>query len=412
MAAPCVAGCMALMLSKSPNTAPADLCRILEETAVPLSTGKSNIYGCGRVDALAAINALYAGPLALDSYTINDESGNSNGQLNPGEAVTLDFTLVNEEVTGVDGVTITLSTESDYVTITNGSFALPHFNAGETKTIEDIFAFTLSDDTPVTRTIPFLAEIFINGESSGNIYLNMMVYGHMLDFVDVTVLNDNNGNGSLEAGETADLHVVINNSGNEDAYSVVGTLSSAFPYLTINGNVETFGTVEVNGQASADFNVTLANNAPDSYTMVFSLDLVDTYQKHSELEFELWRKAITLTSNPAGAGTLSGDGYYSQNQTCTITAEPNEGYVFVSWTLEGTVVSYLSTYSFTVASEAEYVANFQTVTNGVVIGNGTGTNSLLPSYSFYNYTLSQQIYTADELDLEAGEISSVSFFNT
>ena len=412
MAAPCVAGCMALMLSKSPNTAPADLCRILEETAVPLSTGKSNIYGCGRVDVLAAINALYAGPLALDSYTINDESGNSNGQLNPGEAVTLDFTLVNEEATGVDGVTITLSTESDYVTITNGSFALPHFNAGETKTIEDIFAFTLNDDTPVTRTIPFLAEIFINGESSGNIYLNMMVYGHMLNFVDVTVLNDNNGNGSLEAGETADLHVVINNSGNEDAYSVVGTLSSAFPYLTINGNVETFGTVEVNGQASADFNVTLANNAPDSYTMVFSLDLVDTYQKHSELEFELWRKAITLTSNPAGAGTLSGEGYYSHNQTCTITAEPNEGYVFVSWTLEGTVVSYLSTYSFTVASEAEYVANFQTVTNGVVIGNGTGTNSLLPSYSFYNYTLSQQIYTADELDLEAGEISSVSFFNT
>ena len=412
MAAPCVAGCMALMLSKNPNTTPAELCHILEETAVPLSTGKSNIYGCGRVDVLAAINALYAGPLALDSYTINDESGNNNGQLNPGEAVTLDFTLVNEEATAVDGATITLSTESDYVTITNGSFALPHFNAGETKTIEDIFAFTLSDDTPVTRTIPFLAEIFINGESSGNIYLNMMVYGHMLNFVDVTVLNDNNGNGSLEAGETADLHVVINNSGNEDAYSVVGTLSSAFPYLTINGNVETFGTVEINGQASADFNVTLANNAPDSYTMVFSLDLVDTYQKHSELEFELWRKAITLTSNPAGAGTLSGEGYYSQNQTCTITAEPNEGYVFVSWTLEGTVVSYLSTYSFTVASEAEYVANFQTVTNGVVIGNGTGTNSLLPSYSFYNYTLSQQIYTADELDLEAGEISSVSFFNT
>ena len=55
MAAPCVAGCMALMLSKDPDATPADLCRFLEETAVPLSTGKSNIYGCGRVDALAAV---------------------------------------------------------------------------------------------------------------------------------------------------------------------------------------------------------------------------------------------------------------------------------------------------------------------------------------------------------------------
>ena len=57
MATPCAAGCMALMLSKNHEATPAELCRILEETAVPLSTGKSNIYGYGRVDALAAVNA-------------------------------------------------------------------------------------------------------------------------------------------------------------------------------------------------------------------------------------------------------------------------------------------------------------------------------------------------------------------
>ena len=55
---PCVAGCMALMLSKNDNLTPADLCRILEETAVPLAEGKSNIVGYGRVDALAAVNAV------------------------------------------------------------------------------------------------------------------------------------------------------------------------------------------------------------------------------------------------------------------------------------------------------------------------------------------------------------------
>ena len=60
MATPCVAGCMALMLSKNPNATPAELCRILEETAVPLSIRKSNIYGCGRVDALAAVTDDYA----------------------------------------------------------------------------------------------------------------------------------------------------------------------------------------------------------------------------------------------------------------------------------------------------------------------------------------------------------------
>ena len=95
-AAPCVAGCMALMLSKNDNLTPADVCRILEETAVPLTNGKSNIVGYGRVDALAAVNAVYSGPLTLESYSINDEQDNNDGKLNAGETVTFNFSLLND----------------------------------------------------------------------------------------------------------------------------------------------------------------------------------------------------------------------------------------------------------------------------------------------------------------------------
>ena len=41
------------------------------------------------------------------------------------------------------------------------------------------------------------------------------------------------------------------------------------------------------------------------------------------------------------------------------------------------------------------------------IGNGTTTNTYLPSYSFYNYGLSQQIYTAAEIG-GGGDITSIS----
>lgn len=58
MATPCVAGIIALMLQKNPELTPADICRILEETSVKLTEHKSNLTGCGRVDALAAINAV------------------------------------------------------------------------------------------------------------------------------------------------------------------------------------------------------------------------------------------------------------------------------------------------------------------------------------------------------------------
>ena len=58
MATPCVAGIIALMLQKNPELTPAEICRILEETSVKLTEHKSNLTGVGRVDALAAIEAV------------------------------------------------------------------------------------------------------------------------------------------------------------------------------------------------------------------------------------------------------------------------------------------------------------------------------------------------------------------
>ena len=47
----------------------------------------------------------------------------------------------------------------------------------------------------------------------------------------------------------------------------------------------------------------------------------------------------------------------------------------------------------------------------VVIGEGATTNSYVPTYTYYNYSLTEQIYTAAEIGT-AGEISSVAFYNT
>ncbi len=59
MATPHVSGTIALMLSKSPSLTPEQIDQILETTSVDLgATGKDNDYGAGRIDALAAVNAV------------------------------------------------------------------------------------------------------------------------------------------------------------------------------------------------------------------------------------------------------------------------------------------------------------------------------------------------------------------
>ena len=112
------------------------------------------------------------------------------------------------------------------------------------------------------------------------------------------------------------------------------------------------------------------------------------------------------SSNPAH-GTVSGGGEFSYGQSCTVTAAPAEGFMFAGWIQDGIMVSGSAEYTFTVISNMDMVANFE---EGVEIGEGTSTNNYLPSYNYYNYSLTQQIYTAAEIG-RAGSISSIAFYN-
>jgi subtilisin family serine protease len=78
MATPGVAGVMALMLQKNPEITPAQICEILETTAVHLPTAtspKGNIYGSGRIDAFEAVSAvpmptIECDPISNLTYTL------------------------------------------------------------------------------------------------------------------------------------------------------------------------------------------------------------------------------------------------------------------------------------------------------------------------------------------------------
>jgi len=56
MAAPAVAGAIALLLSKNPNLTPEKICQLLEEGVDRLSDKKDNTFGSGRVNILNSIN--------------------------------------------------------------------------------------------------------------------------------------------------------------------------------------------------------------------------------------------------------------------------------------------------------------------------------------------------------------------
>lgn len=206
MSTPCAAGCMALMLSKNPELTPAEICRILEETAVSNEPGKSNVYGYGRIDVLAAVNVVPANILSLSSYYIHDEQGNNDHQLNAGEAVTMDLDLVCGD-NALNNATLNITTTSEFVTITNGTLTLPDFAPGQSQTLSG-FAFTVSDEAPAKRKITFNTDVSIDGASIGHFAFTLAVIGSNLVYESSSITGDDNGNGLFEAGETTNLHIV------------------------------------------------------------------------------------------------------------------------------------------------------------------------------------------------------------
>ena len=70
MATPHVAGAIALMLEANPNLSPMEIRDILEATAIDLGdAGYDNVYGAGRIDVVAAVEAAMAqtDPADLDA---------------------------------------------------------------------------------------------------------------------------------------------------------------------------------------------------------------------------------------------------------------------------------------------------------------------------------------------------------
>ena len=87
-----------------------------------------------------------------------------------------------------------------------------------------------------------------------------------------------------------------------------------------------------------------------------------------------------------------------------------------TYTIQGLIPDVINTWAVVaVCDEDDESAWSNTVTfeptDKVVIGlGGTGTNQYLPTYTYYCYSLTQQIYTAEEIGME-GMIMSVDFYN-
>ena len=98
-------------------------------------------------------------------------------------------------------------------------------------------------------------------------------------YSEITVSEEENGNGMLDPGETADLNLTIENLEAEQVTNLQVTISPdnnrAIRHVTLNEDMSIVETLEGNTSVTVSFNVTLSPEAPIDRSLRFLFQLTD-----------------------------------------------------------------------------------------------------------------------------------------
>lgn len=124
------------------------------------------------LDAVQSMSSISGPYILMNGFVINDENGNNNGQLDPGETAEITVTLKNigtEIATGVFGE---LNTADDYVTIlTTDPQELGDLAIDETASAT--FELTANDVTPAGHMATLNLDYYGDNELSGTKHINL-----------------------------------------------------------------------------------------------------------------------------------------------------------------------------------------------------------------------------------------------
>ncbi|MCK4312705.1 MAG: DUF1573 domain-containing protein, partial [Candidatus Cloacimonetes bacterium] len=245
--------------------------------------------------------------IVIDDDNFGTSSGNGDTIINPSEEIELNVSLKNFGSITANSISATISSDNDFINITDNTEYYGDIPAGTAVFSSDDFDFSV--DSNVLGGSDLIIDISIldinNNEWNDKIYLN--IEGPNLQPVSYSIIDGNNG--ILDPGETAELTVTIENIGSVSSNQVSGFLSSSNNQITIVDPDGYFGNILSGGQATNNTNrfVISANQEIIPGTQ-FALELqlynADGYDNTVSFILEVGEVFVT---DPLGPDTF---GYY------------------------------------------------------------------------------------------------------
>jgi len=317
------------------------------------------------------------------NYLVDDSFGNNNGLVDYGELIHLDVDLQNLGSVDATNVSVKLSTNNQYITITDSLDFTSAVNANQTANISNAFTFMVDNNIPDQHQVQFQLEVTDASGNSWNSYIQMVLNAPLLGHISFTIddATSGNGNGKLDAGETLDLIVEGVNSGNADISNLMANLSSLSTFVTVTSSTFNINNLNQSQSANAIFTIdidpltplgTLAQfpfdfgNGTYTYNFTFSevIGIIDEDYEIGNFTNYAWSQGTfpwSIDSVNSYEGT-----YCSQSFSSLPDGEESELFITVNVLAAGDISFYYS-----VSSEEDYdYLKFKI--NGAKIGEWSG----------------------------------------
>jgi hypothetical protein len=304
--------------------------------------------------------------VSMTTEVVVDATGNNNGVIDYNENAGFNVTLKNLGVAVANSVQAKLTTTSPYVTMTDSLETYGNIAVDASVLKTNAFAFLVSNNIPDGTSVTFNLTITDNASNSWTSTITKTVNAPAFQIGAMTI-NDAAGNNNqrLDAGETVQVTISGANIGHATASTVIGTLTTTTPGITITASPDTIGAVAASGAANATFQIAVGASVPNPTNVVLNYHVGE----------EVYYAEKTFTST---TGLVSED-YETGDFT-------RFSWVSTGGTLPWTVVN-TGQYEGAHCSKSGAISNSQTSVMQV-----TMTAIVSDSISFYNKVSSEEAY--------------------
>ncbi len=208
-----------------------------------------------------------------EEHSINDEAGNNNGLFDYDESLMFDVTLANIGDEPASDVNVTLTTESPYVTIDDGTENFGDFDPEDVIEVTDAFGVTVAPEIPNGESVNFILTSVDANDSTFTSGFSVEANAPDMKIDGMTVTEtEGDGNGFLDPGEEGQVAVTLSNPGAYNEEQVIASLSSASDDISILNSVSNIGTLEAGEEAVATFNIAVSETAQEGSAVILPFE--------------------------------------------------------------------------------------------------------------------------------------------